>query len=279
MTLLEIGAAGAAVGLDEPFRLRHGLADHPLFEIDALAELADFLPERLVEHHVGDVPTYLPEGGASRLDLPPGEIARSIETNGCWMVLQNVERHPSYRALLDEILDEVEPLVPPAQAPMSRRVGFVFLSGGSAVAPAHIDPEHNLLLEVRGTKTISIGSWDHVSEEQITLERYFTQGQQHVPVMPANVQTYDLGPGDGVHVPLYAPHWAENGPSPCVALAVTFHTAGLSRTERVHSCNAHLRRLGLRPRPPGRVRVLDVVKSGAIAAWETTRGRLRKRAG
>jgi hypothetical protein len=276
MPLLDLDAPGG-VDLDAPFRLRHGLVDHPLFTIDALADLADFLPERLVEHHIGDVPAYLPDGDAARLDLSPGEIARSIDANGCWMVLQHVESHPEYRALLDEILDQVEPLVPPALLPMSRRVGFVFLSGGCAVAPAHIDPEHNLLLEVQGTKRLSIGSWDEVSDEPVALERYFTQGQQHVLKMPPAVTTFDLGPGDGIHVPLYAPHWVENGPAPCVALAVTFHTAGLRRTERVHSFNAHLRRLGVDPRPPGRTRFVDAAKAATIGGWEQTVGRLRKR--
>jgi hypothetical protein len=278
--ILDIDPAELRSGIgDRVFQVHHHLAGHPLLELEALAELADFLPERLVEHHLGDVPTLLPGGGAPRVDLSPGDVARTIDTNGSWMVIQQIQLHPGYRALLDQMLDQVEPLLAPRDLPMTHRVGFVFLSAAKAVAPAHIDPEHNLLLQVQGTKQITIGSWERADDQQRVLERYFTEGQQHVPALPGESQTLDLGPGDGVHVPIYAPHWVQNGAARCVALAITFHTAGVLRTERVHAFNAHLRKLGVHPRPPGRVRSIDAAKAGAIRSWEATRGRLRKRTG
>ena len=77
--------------------------------MDALAQLADFLPIENVEHNTGRSPSVL-VGDAPVTDLLPGEIARGIETNGCWMVLKNIEHDPAYRELLYLTLDEVEPL-------------------------------------------------------------------------------------------------------------------------------------------------------------------------
>src|SRR6266508_4224239 len=94
-----------------PFTVKHKLSDHPLLTLDALGRLADSLPEDQVEHNLGDVPEVLPGGEAPRLDATPGEIARGIETNGCWMVLKKVDTDPAYKRLLEQALDDVLPLV------------------------------------------------------------------------------------------------------------------------------------------------------------------------
>ena len=40
---------------DEPFAVTHELSDHPLQKLEAIAELADYLPLTSVEHNLGDV--------------------------------------------------------------------------------------------------------------------------------------------------------------------------------------------------------------------------------
>ena len=108
----------------EPLALGHGLRSHKLFSVEALAQLAERLAEDLVEHNVGDLPTIVSNGDVQSVDLPPGDIARGIETNGCWMVLKNVERDPAYRRLLDERLDQVSELIGSREGGMAQREGF-----------------------------------------------------------------------------------------------------------------------------------------------------------
>jgi len=107
-TLLDIDgdALSQAFG-QRPAAVRHYLVDHPLLTVAAIARLADRLPESQIEQNLGNLPTVVASGEVERSELPPGEVARGIETNGCWMVLKNIEADPAYDRLLDDSLDEV----------------------------------------------------------------------------------------------------------------------------------------------------------------------------
>src|SRR3954469_7497792 len=129
LTVLEFDNQTVQEGFSRvPFEIKHRLSEHPLLKLDRLPQLADSLPDTQVEHNLGDVPEVLPGGEAPRLDASPGEIARGIETNGCWMVLKNIETDPEYQALLHRTLDEVVPLIGDREGEMRRREGFIFLS-------------------------------------------------------------------------------------------------------------------------------------------------------
>ena len=73
----------------QPFRISHELVNHPLTSLDALAELASEVPEDIIEHNQGELPDVAdPEAHArAKADMPPAEIVRGIETNGCWIVI------------------------------------------------------------------------------------------------------------------------------------------------------------------------------------------------
>ncbi len=258
--LIEGGAFGSAVAARQPLGIRHTLVDHPLLSVEALAGLADALPLAKVEHNRGNVPTIL-VGEAPTVDLSPGEIARGIETNGCWMVLKNIEQHPAYRELLYSTLDEVVPLLAGADAQMQDREGFVFLSAPGSVTPSHVDPEHNFLLQIRGTKDMNVGEFPDPETEQRDLERFYGGGHRNIDHLPAKMQTFGLGPGDGVYVPPNAPHWVQNGESVSVSLSITWRTPVTDRVARVHGINARLRRLHLSPRAPGEDSVRDRAKA------------------
>ncbi len=154
MPALEIPSDFAAAVGAAPARGTHALGDHPLLTPEAVADLADRLPPASVEHNRGALPAVVADDAVETLDQTPGEIARGIDHNGCWMVLKNIEQDPAYARLLREMLDQVAPHLDPAQGTMRRRKGFLFLSAPNSVTPSHFDPEHNFLLQVRGSKTI-----------------------------------------------------------------------------------------------------------------------------
>jgi hypothetical protein len=254
---------------EAPFRIRHSLVDHPLLQLDRLATLADFLPESQVEHNLGSVPEVLPGGEAPRLDASPGEIARGIETNGSWMVLKRVESDPEYSALLDETLGEVIPLVSDRQGGATKKQAFIFLSAPNSVTPLHTDPEQNLLLQVRNSKEIDIGTWPDEQAEINHLERYYGGGHRNLDEMPANAETFLLEPGDGVHVPLNAPHVVRNLDQVSISFSITFNTEYSEQLSDVYSTNAKLlRKIGVDPKPPGQSPGRDRAKAGL---WRTLR--------
>ncbi len=257
-------------------RLTHRLVDHPLLEPSALADLADRLPATSVEHNLGALPTVAPSGEVVRVDAAPGDVVRTIEENRSWMVLKNVEADPAYGALLDECLDEVQTLLGEREGGMRQREAFIFLSAPDSVTPSHVDPEHNFLLQVGGTKVMHVGRFSDPEAEQRELERIYVGGHRNIEQPPAAVERYDLAPGDGVYVRPDAPHYVVNGPATSVSFSITWRTPATHRAARVHRANAQLRRLRLKPRPPGadarRDRAKEAIGVATAAAVRGARG-------
>jgi hypothetical protein len=260
-------------------RVSHDLVGHPLLTHGALVELAAELPIAQVEHNVGDVPALLVGRPAPRMESSPTEIARDIEHNGAWMVFKDAQVVPEYRDLLDELLDQVEPL--PGGQPMGHREAYIFLSGASSVTPSHRDPEHNFLLQVRGEKHFTAGA--RPSGDQLRhLEHNYRYGRRNFPEMPQNADTFDLGPGSGLYVPPDAVHIVRNGAAVSISFSIVWRPAALVREARVFRFNHTLRRLGVTPKPPGVSPHLDLAKAGAIRGSLALRqafGRFRRTPG
>ncbi|MGH8983330.1 MAG: JmjC domain-containing protein [Acidimicrobiia bacterium] len=253
------------------FCIEHGLAAHPLLESEALAELADTLPSELIEQHRGDVPLLLPGGEAPGLDESPGAIVRGLEENGGWISLRHVERVPEYAALVAAAIDDVAPEVERHQGRISRREGFLFLAARETVTPVHCDPEHNFLLQLRGTKRVSVGEFADPEILQREMESQHQGGHRNVATLPDTETEFRLEPGVGIYLPPDTPHWVTNGPGVSFALSLPFYTPVTTRGELVHAFNAWLRRRGRAPRPPGQSVIRDRAKATVMRVREAMR--------
>jgi hypothetical protein len=248
-------AAFSAALAHRPTAVRHALADHPLLRLESIAALADALPIKDVERHDAHLPRVVP-GGAPDLGGRPSDSVLGIEGNGEWMVLWYIEQVPEYKALLDEVLADAEAHIAAragdeAMSPR-RREAFLFLSAPGAVTPVHIDPEHNFLLQVRGTKAIHTCAWGDGDAARRGIERYYDGHHRNLAAVPAGeTLTFRMHPGEGVYVPPFEPHWVQNGRVASISLSITFRTRASEQFERVHQLNARLRRLRLSPKPPG----------------------------
>lgn len=242
----------------------HPLWDHPLLSLDAIAELADRFPGR-IERHRADQPVVVP-GGAQDLDDAPSEMVRGIDHNGCWLVFWYIDQVPEYKRLLDDCLDHVETRLPPGTGSAIQREAFLFLSAPDALTPIHFDPEHNFLLQIRGQKTMHVCPFESAEAERRELDRYHDGGHRNLSALPSVGEPFVLDPGDGVYVPSFMPHWVQNGPAASVSLSITFRTPQSRRAERIHRVNAHLRRLGLTPVPPGASAIRDHAKESVWLA-------------
>ena len=261
---LDPGACAEAIGRRE-LAVRHNLADDPLLCLEAIADLADSLPSRAVERHQARQPLLVP-GGCPDLAGPASETVRTIGTNGCWMVLWNIEQNPRYRRLLDAILDEAAPLLPAREGGMGRREAFLFLSTPLAVTPVHFDPEHNFLLQIRGSKEVQVGRFPDRAWERRELDRYHDGGHRNLVEVPPRSSAFQMLPGDGVYLYPWVPHWVLNGPAVSISLSITFRTRRSERVEHVHLLNGRLRRHGLSPRPAGESELVDRLKA-ALASF------------
>ena len=143
----------AAAYPDRMTKLNNGLAGHPLLGRDALALLADRMPAEQVEYNLGRLPLDLRPEDTPLNGLSVGETVRSIADNESWVVLKNVERDADYAALLDYALAPLVPIVAAQTGEMLHREAFIFITSPDSVTPFHMDPEHNILLQIEGNKT------------------------------------------------------------------------------------------------------------------------------
>ena len=241
---------------EQPVLLSHALCAHPLLQLGALADLAKRIRPVDAEYNRGDVPVGLDPGATPANGLSVEETIHRIEDCGSWMVLKFVEQDPLYRALLAEALAELEPLVRPATGTMLKQEAFVFISSPDAVTPFHFDPEHNILLQVRGRKTITIfpaGDEGLASDE--AHEAFHNGGHRNLAwrdEFAGRGEPFELVPGAAVYVPVKAPHWVRNGPEVSVSLSITWRSEWSYREEYARRMNAVLRKAGLRPSSPRR---------------------------
>jgi hypothetical protein len=245
----------------KPFRVRHRLSDHPLFALPRLLRLATALPEDRVEYNSGELPVGVAPALTPRTGLSIEETVRRLEECKSWMVLKNVERDPEYGELLSRCLGEVEALGHGDARQVVHREAFVFLSSPGSVTPYHIDPEWNFLLQVRGQKLMHVFDTAVLSEQE--LERFYAGAHRNLVYKDEYAgrrEAFALGPGDGVHVPVTAPHWVKNGPEVSVSFSITFQTRLSERRGIIYSVNHALRQRGWSPTPVGSSRWRDGLK-------------------
>lgn len=241
-------AFGAAYP-DRPAKLTHGLVDHPLLTLDALAVLAEKMPADAVEYNLGQLPLGVRPEDTPSNGLTLGETIRTIESNGSWAVLKNVERDPDYAALLDAALAELEPIVARKTGPMLHREAFIFITSPGSVTPFHMDPEHNILLQIRGEKTMTVFPVaDPALVPPEKSEQFHGGGHRNLiwdDAFMAKASHNLLQPGDAIHMPVKAPHFVKNGDAVSVSLSITWRSERSVAEGELHSLNALLRKRGL----------------------------------
>lgn len=235
-----------------PFLFRHGMREHPLLSIPALADLADRLPvDSAIVERFGDPSFVGPHVSRARGAGPtPGELIRAIGSNGCWADLRHIEQVPAYRDLVEELLGLILHEVPRMERETVRREGFIFITAPGKVTPAHCDPECNFLMQVRGTKTIGLTPLEALDSTQLAVwqrGRGYEGGYRRPLDVPAQMEWFTVEPGRGLYLPLYAIHSVRNGDEISIALSVTCQTRTTRRRHLAHAIKGQLRRLGLLP--------------------------------
>lgn len=232
---------------------------------NALADLAASAPPGWARVMRGAVPDLCDDRVG--VGIPAADAIRGLRANGLAVRLYHLELHPEHRGFVNAILDEADAVLGDLEGgPVDRACG-AFLAAPGAVTPWHPDRHHNLLLQVRGTKRLSVGVFPDPGEAQAQLERTFRSFGAGPSVVPPAVTTYELGPGDGVYIPPYAQHHAVvTGDEVSVALSCGWSTVDTERNALVHTFNAAWRhRTGRAGRPPRGGRI-DRAKAAVMRA-------------
>lgn len=254
-------------------KLVHALTDHPLLTLEALAVLAEALSAASVEWNPGALPIGIDPAEIPAAAKGIGETIRQIDTSASWVVLKRIEQVPAYAALLREALGELEAIVTPRTGAMHQIEGFVFISSPESVTPFHFDPEHNILLQLRGQKTMTV--FPGADERLLSAEAQeaFHLGQHHRNLpwqddFAALGEAVTLHPGEAIHVPVKAPHWVKNGPAPSVSLSITWRSEWSFAEADARAFNRALRGIGLRPQRPAE---FPARNRGKALAWRAMR--------
>ncbi len=231
----------------------------------SIADLADRLPRRSVIADTAAQPLLVPQGGPPRGALErPGDVIRDLHNANAWLTLLNVEQDPGMAELMNTNLDQLESGIIAKQGKMRRRVAFVFVSSPNSVTPVHFDIEHSLLMQVSGSKTVSIGRFETDAVRRHEIDRYWDGSHGRIETLPPEVATYPLTPGRAVYIPPGTPHWVHNGPDISLSVTLTYFTAATVRENRIEDFNSHLRRRHMKPREPGRSTTVDTAKICAM---------------
>jgi hypothetical protein len=251
--------------------VRHALVDHPLFTMEAIAELADRLPPASVRRERGDLPLVNREGYVDVGEGPPSATILDVERNGFRISLRDIQQAPEYAELINRCLDEVEGIVEDREGGMRRRTGYLFITAPASTTPMHFDPEHSFLLQVRGVKHVSVAAFDDDGIRQRELNHYYDGEDCDFATMQEVADDFRIDPGIGVYLPSFVPHWVRTEAGVSVSFSIPFYTEFSERAEFVNRINRRLRKLHLSPRPPGASEPVDRVKAAGFELW----GRVR----
>jgi len=271
--------SGQTIGqlpFDDAFPVRsvgftHDLHLDDRLTLPAVADLADRLPRRSVIADTAAQPLLVPQGGPPRGVLErPGDVIRDLQNANAWLTLLMVEDDPGMAEIMNTYLDQLEAGMSAKQGKpvkMRKRVAFVFVSSPNSVTPVHFDIEHSLLMQVSGSKTVSVGRFESDAVRRHEFDRYWDGSHGRIETLQPEVASYTMTPGRGVYIPPGTPHWVHNGPGISLSVTLTYFTAATVRENRVESFNAHLRRRHMKPREPGHSITLDTAKVCALGVW------------
>ncbi len=264
------------------FPVAHNLADCPLFTLPRLVELAAATASSRpndVYYDAGNVAVSQRWSDSPKLEEPVDVTMRRIETSGAWIVLRQVNLHPGYAGVLESCVQDMLRLSGRQLKERMKRIEIiVFVTSPQRVTTYHIDRECSFLLQVHGEKEINIFDRDdrEVLPEQ-ELERFWTvdnNAAQYKHDLQARAHVYQLKPGDGVHIPVNAPHWLRNGGDVSISVNFNFWEHDSARAN-LYRANYYLRQMGIAPTAPflstGRDALKNRFGAAAFAAREVLR--------
>lgn len=265
--------------LKQPFMLKHRLAQHPLFALPRLVELAKSMPRDRIEYNSGKVAVGVKPEDVPRIDRPAEDVIGSIETANAWLVIKNVEEDPEYRRLLEAFVGDANLAAGKRPGDFADLEGFIFVSSAKATTPFHIDAEENILIQIHGDKfvrTFDNGDRRLISEEAMEISPSKHRNQTYEPWYEERATLHTLKPGDALHMPYMVPHWVSTGDTYSISMAMTWKTPEVLRLNKIRLMNGTLRRFGLPQKPPGMSPAMDGAKVMAHDAMRAVIDPLRK---
>jgi Cupin-like domain len=267
------------------FKFNHTLHRSGLFEIPRIAEIANRMIENngdycALDFRHGSIGTKF---GDSYVDaklnaMSPreqlDETFSHLGDNDTWVKLVRVQSYdPGYAHVLDIITSELESL---SDFPLRRDISWVtmtvILSSPNITTPFHIDHETNFLFQLQGSKDVCLfPPTDRELVPDQEIENYYSgnfDAAHYRRELQDRGTVFRLAPGEVVHQPTLAPHWVKNDDNISVSISINYCMKSIEKRARVYQANYFLRKMGLKPLPPGLSPLRDSLKWRVISTLE-----------
>ncbi|BDC38588.1 cupin-like domain-containing protein [Paraburkholderia terrae] len=267
---------------NKPFSFKHYLHQLPMFQPEALAELAKKYGANPADYYVSN---SAPTPGTRFFDVKaktskPDEALAQLATGPTRVLLKRPENYDAgFRELLDKLFEKVVELRGGLNGEKVERLeSAIFVSSASSTTPFHFDPEINHFFQIEGDKHYHVYRPSAVREDE--LEDFYVQGKVEIGQVDLATRdkslehVFDLVPGSGFHQPQDAPHWVQTGAERSVSYAVVYETDATRARGRIFAANHYLRKLGVNPQPPGADPGTDNAKSSVMKIVVPVRRRI-----
>jgi hypothetical protein len=249
------------------FRFDHALHREPMFEVPELVEVSKRLPDSYFS--TSDVAIEDGWGTAAREPKSLQETIANVASSNSLILLKGLaedgEFGPTFRHLLSEFEEFVGDTL---RTDVSVGRATLIISSPGRVTPYHVDAEANFLLQLRGEKIVHI--FDPTDRTLLTdreLEAFYggdPSAAKYKPERQCDAAVFDFAPGQGLHLPILAPHWTKNGDSVSVAISINCSLHSNKRVADVYKFNHLMRKRGFAPAAPGESHWRDRLKSAAV---------------
>lgn len=269
---LDDEAAFNAMFNRRPFSLRHRLCDSAAFELPRLLELAQFLRVRgpfNVYFDAGEVSVEHRWNQRPRNSYTLEDAFNRINEAGAWIILKHTELDPDYANLMESVMSDIQRMRGQDLRKTTKNLeAQIMITSPRRVTPYHLDNECNVLLQIKGEKDIFV--FDPTDREIVTeveLEHFWVgnvNAGEYKERCQNRANQFRLAPGRAVHIPVTAPHWVKNDDNVSISLSINFEWKDES-IYNTYRANYFLRKLGVKPRPPGQSNLSEAVKSATMA--------------
>lgn len=237
----------------EPLLAHHSLHTHPLYSMEALAELIDRYPR---QHYA--LVQMGPQGSARRTwregdigGVKGVDVIKAITAGRMWLNMRNVHAVDArYREILDQIFEEVRDNVGSYET-FNRSCG-ILISSPNAQVYYHADLPGQSLWQLHGRKRVYVYPAEppFLTEEQLENIALFEVevDMKYEQAYDQHAQVFEIGGGDMLHWKLNAPHRVENLDCLNVSMTTEHWTESIRRSQMINMANGILRqKAGLKP--------------------------------
>ncbi len=237
----------------EPFKVTHNLHHLAIFEVRQLAAVSG--KAKNIHVDTGSVKIDDRWGDIATPEMSVERVIELIQENRAWVILKEMETvAPGYKQVLDDFGAFVRTIAGPEKAKILKKPEMLaIVSSPGRITPFHFDAEVNFLVQIHGEKRVWV--CDPTDRQVVTdadIEEYYYcyNPGTYRPGVEQHAQSFVLKPGEGIHIPVHAAHWVENGDDISVSLSLNFEQETGSYQD-VLFANRWLRKAGLRPVSPG----------------------------